>query len=173
MFVVVLLFGGCTFGFTTSPIKEVETLLGKYQSKDINVTTQIDYLIAKENMTDNQKQEYRAIMLKQYSNLTYDIKDDIIDGDNAIVSVEIEVYDYASILREVDVYVTANPTSFMDENGNISTALYTEYKLEQLSKATNRIKYTLDINLTKLNNNWVIDSLTEVDLQKIHGIFNA
>ena len=34
-----------------------------------------------------------------------------------------------------------------------------------------RIKYTLEITLSKKNNTWTVDQLSEENLQKIHGIF--
>ena len=39
-------------------------------------------------------------MKKQYQNLTYTIKDEEIDGDTAIVKVEIEVYDFNKAMNE-------------------------------------------------------------------------
>ena len=34
-----------------------------------------------------------------------------------------------------------------------------------------RIKYTIDFSLTKLNNKWHLDELLETDRQKIHGLY--
>ena len=42
-------------------------------------------------LSDNQKKDYKELMKKQYQNLTYTIKDEEVDGNNAIVKVEIEV----------------------------------------------------------------------------------
>lgn len=162
---------GCGTQIATSPTKEVETMLGKYQKNDEKILEQLDASIANENMTKTQREDYRALMMKQYNNLTYDIKDEIVDGNNAIVTTEIEVYDFGETIKEVNAYVDSNPNDFQDPSGALSTQLYTGYKLTKLSEVTDRIKYTININLTKRNDTWVVDQLTETDLQKIHGIY--
>ena len=41
-----------------------------------------------------------VLLKKQYQNLSYKIKEETEDGDNATVEVEIEVYDYITRLPE-------------------------------------------------------------------------
>lgn len=168
----IFLIAGCGMGtISTSPTKEVETILGKYQSTNEAVLSQLDTAIANENMTATQSSKYRELMTRQYTDLTYNIKDETIDGNNAIVTVEVEVYDYAKALKTVDAYVDAHLSEFSNENGNMSNTLYTDYKLTELAKVSDRIKYTIDFNLTKTNDTWTVDNLSETDLQKIHGIY--
>ena len=45
------------------------------------------------------------------------------------------------------------------------------YRINELSKSKDRITYTLIINLTKVNDEWTIDNLTNEDLEKIHGTY--
>lgn len=167
----VFLLSGCGIQMASSPTKEVETLLGKYQSSNKTIIEQLDASIANENMTKTQQEDYRELMMKQYNNLTYDIKDEIIDGNNAIVTTEITVYDYGKAIKEVNAYVDANTSDFQDPSGALSSQLYTGYKLTKLKEVTDRIQYTINFNLTKTNDSWTVDQLNETELQKIHGIY--
>jgi PBP1b-binding outer membrane lipoprotein LpoB len=167
-----LVLAGCTItSSATSPKRAVEDMLGKYQSLDKEVTDQLDSVIAAENLTESQKKDYKDLMEKQYQNLSYEIKDETIDGDTAIVKVEIEVFDFAKANEDVEKYVTENPNQFLDANGTRSNTLYQDYKIGELKKVTDRIKYTLDLGLTKTNDNWKLDDLSDTERQKIHGLY--
>ena len=50
--------------------------------------------------------------------------------------------------------------------------MYDEEKLNRLEKAKDKVKYTLEIKLTKDNDdNWKVDSLTSEQTKKIQGMF--
>lgn len=66
-------------------------------------------------MNEDQKNTYSDIMKRQYEDLTYEIKDEVIDGDNATVTVEIEVYDYYKVNQEAQNYYNENPNEFQDD----------------------------------------------------------
>lgn len=164
---------GCTItGSTTSPKRAVEDLFGKYQSLDNDVTKQLDDVIAGETLTADQKSDYEELLRKQYQNLTYTIKDEVIDGDTAVVTVEIEVYDFGKTNKETEAYAAENEDKFMDESNAISDNLYQDYKLNKLKSVTDRVKYTLDLSLTKKDDKWKLDELSDMERQKIHGLYN-
>ena len=48
-----------------------------------------------------------------------------------------------------------------------------DYKLEKLKDAKDKIKYTLNLTLTKSNKRWILNDITETDRQKIHGLYNS
>jgi hypothetical protein len=165
---------GCALtNASTSPKRAVEDMFGKYQSLDSDVLDQLDDVIAGENFTSKQKSDYEALMRKQYQNLTYVIKDETIDGNTAIVTTEIEVYDYAKAIKDAETYATENPNEFLDANGQKSDALYEDYKIKQLQKVTDKIKYTLDLSLTKTDDEWKLDDLSDMERQKIHGLYSV
>ena len=169
--VTIFTFGCDKIGNT--PTKKVEELMGKYQSIDEDVTNNMEDVIDLENnLTDTQKDRYRELLKKQYSNLTYEIKDEKIDGDNATVEVEIEVYDLSKATSEAEDKLANNPEEFNDEKGSYNDELYTDYKLDRMEKAKDRTKYTLDLTLTKEDGEWEVDNLTEIERDKIHGIYN-
>ena len=48
----------------------------------------------------------------QYKDLTYEIKDERVDGNKAVVDVEIEVYDYNTVLNNANTYLDENKDEF-------------------------------------------------------------
>ncbi len=203
---LLLLFAGCTNSLNT-PTERVEEFLGKYQSMDSEVLAQLDSVIASDDtMSDEQKKDYRALMEKQYQNLSYKIKNETIDGDNAIVDVEIEVYDYASSIAKSKDYYNEHPEEFddssakatidtdddvddtkdsttedsseedKDDNSKKDSAeskdsKYIDYKIKQLKNVTDKVKYEITFNLIKENNTWKVQDISDMDRQKIHGLF--
>ena len=179
----VLFVTGCGNTMNT-PTGKVEEFLGKYQSMDSEVLTQLDKVISNDTtMNDQQKKDYQSLMEKQYQNLSYKIKEEDIDGDEANVLVEIEVFDYAnSIVKSREYYNEhkdekeenvdeENDTSLGDVVEDIIDSAFIDYKITQLKDVTDKIKYELDFHLIKENNEWKIDDLDDVDRQKIHGLF--
>lgn len=166
------LFTGCDNVMNT-PTKRVEEFLNKYQRMDEEVLTQLDDTL-KEDLTlnDTQKDSYRDLMKNQYKNLVYTIKDETVDGDNATVTVEIEVYDYNKASKEADEYLVANQSEFLLEDGSVDNVKFMDYKINQMKDTNEKVKYTLELTLTKKDDKWVMDDITEMDRQKIHGIYN-
>ena len=108
--------------------------------------------------------------LRQYQDLTYEIKDETIDGDNATVTAQIEVYDYYKVNNEVNNYIGNNSNDFATD-GVYDTNKGLMYRIGELSKSKDRVIYTITLNLTKVNDDWTIDNLTNEDLEKIHGTY--
>lgn len=147
-----------------TPTKQVEELFSKYQSFDNDIKTELDTLLSKETFTESQKQEYRDIIKKQYKNLTYTIKDEKVDGNNAIVTTEIEVLDFKKIVNQLDDEYSTK--------ADVTTNDYIDEKIKRLKNANDKIKYTLEIEVTKdENNNWKIVNLTDTDIKKIQGMY--
>ena len=83
LFVLLFLFG-CSLN--NSPTSKVEELLNKYQMLDADIKSEIDSITDKENLTETQKDRYKKIIESQYKNLSYEIKDEKIDGDIATIT---------------------------------------------------------------------------------------
>ena len=162
---------GCD-NIDNNPTKKVEELMGKYQMLDEDVMDDLNRTIDEEDLTDEQKDRYEKLLKKQYQDLKYTVKDEKIDGDNATVEVEIEVTDYTKVLNDSETYLDEHKDEFNDDNGNYSIEKYTDYKLDNMEKANTKVKYTLELTLTKTDDEWQLDNLTETERQKIHGIYN-
>lgn len=167
---------GCSCGNTKltmdTPTKKVENFFSNYQTLNSDVLTQLDDVVStKTDFTEEQRKEYKELMKKHYKNIKYEIKDEVIDGDNATVVVEIEVTDYSKIMTDADSYLNENPNEFNDEAGVYDISLFTKYRLEKLKEAKDTVKYTLNLTLTKIDDDWALDDLSDVDESKIHGMY--
>ncbi len=175
LFIMTLLTGcSCTATLTKdTPTKKVEHFFNDYQTLDSDVLAQLNTVVDQEtSFTEEQKETYRDIMKKHYQGLTYEIKDEVIDGDNATVTVEIEVKDYSKIISASNTYLSEHPNEFNDEKGVYDVSLFNKYRLEQLKNANEKVKYTLNLTLTKVDDEWKLDKLNDVDESKIHGTYN-
>ncbi len=156
---IVLLIAGCSIYNT--PTSKVEDLLMKYQKLDNDISIDIDNVIDEQNLTEEHKDRYRKLLENQYKNLSYEIKDELIDGDEATVLVEIEVIDYKRAIGDL----TFDSSIYTKES-------YDEEKLNRLEKAKDKVKYTLEIKLTKDDDgNWKLDALTNEQIKKIQGMY--
>lgn len=185
--IFVLFLTGCGNNSET-PTNSVESFLGKYQSMDSQVLTQLDNIISNDTtMNDNQKADYQSLMEKQYQNLSYKIKDENISGDNATVLVEIEVFDYANSILKSREYYNEHRDEFesddsynndqSDESGEIvggaidDMAAFIDYKIKQLKDVTDKAKYEITFYLSRKDEKWVVEDLSDTDRQKIHGLY--
>lgn len=206
----IVLLSGCTMDNT--PTKKVENFLDNYKNQDETVLTQLKEMVDTDPLMDEtQKGTYTDIMKKQYEDLTYDIKDEVINGDTATVTAEIEVYDYYKINQDAQTYYNNNPNEFNNNNNNnndnnnnngivgdvvegakdvvegvtdaaedakdavtdaaTGESKFVEYRLGKLKDAKDRVKYTIDFTLTKVDDVWTLNDIDDTTRQKIHGLY--
>ena len=154
IFIFLLLLVGCSLSNT--PTSKVEDLLTKYQTLDKDIVNGINSSI--------QKDRYKKIIEKQYKNLTYEIKNERIDGETASVTTEIEVIDYKKVVNEVN--------NKYQGNTNYTVQEYNNTKLDYLEKAKDKVTYTIDFEVKKDNDgNWKLSSLSNETIKKIQGMY--
>lgn len=170
---IMFIMTGCSLGnMDNTPTKKVESYLNDYQTLNSNVLTELDSLVNQEEMFDeDQKVTYRDIMKKHYQDLTYIIKEETVNGDIATVEVEIEVNDYTKAIKEANDYKMSNESEFLNDEGVFDDNLFNTYKLGLLKDAKERVKYTIYFSLTKTDNEWVLNELTETEQDKMLGIY--
>ncbi len=171
--VILLFVTGCSLAkdLDNTPTKKVEALLNNYQTLDSSVLSDLNEVVDEEtNFTDAQKDTYKSIIKKNYQKLTYTIKDAVEDGDEATVTAEIEVVDYTQVLNASAVYLNEHPEEF-ESDGKYDDNKYLDYQLEQLKEAKDKVTYTLDFTLTKVDEEWTVDGLTEEIRDKISGTY--
>ena len=106
--IAILLLTGCNT-LDNTPTKQVEVFLNKYQTLDKEVLNDLDSAVAEEmNFNTEQRSKYKNLMKKHYQNMTYEIKDAEENGDEATVTVEIEVTDYSKTIASTNLYLQAN-----------------------------------------------------------------
>lgn len=162
IFIFLLLLVGCSL--SNSPTSKVEELLTKYQSLDNDVKSGIEGVIEDENLTSSQKDRYKKLLEDQYKNLSYEIKDERIDGDNAIISTEIKVINYKKAINDTYNYYNGNNDYTLEE--------YNDTKLSNLEKEKEKVTYTIDFEVKKdKDGNWNIASLSNETIKKIQGMY--
>lgn len=162
VFIFLLLLVGCSL--SNSPTSKVEDLISKYQSLDSDIKNGIDNVLEEETLTNNQKERYRKLIEKQYKNLTYQIKDEKIDGDTAIITTEIEVLDYKKATNETSTYYLDKKDYTVEE--------YNDTKLNNLEKIKDKVTYTIDFEVKKdKDGNWQLSSLNNETIKKIQGMY--
>ena len=150
---------GC--GMANTPSSIVENVLMKYQKVDNDIDMAIDNVLEEQNLTPDHAERYRKLLTDQYKNLSYEIKDEKIDGNKATVTVEIEVIDYKSAIADL----TFDSTVYTKET-------FDEEKLNRLENAQNKVTYTLELTLTKDKDGaWHLDALTNEQIKKIQGMY--
>ena len=169
---IILILTGCSLtNMDNTPTKKVEAYLNNYQTLDSNVLSSIDSIVVDEELyTNDQKTTYRDILKKHYQDLVYKIKEETINGDKATVEVEIEVNDYTKALKEASEYRNTHESEFLD-NDVFDESKFNDYKLELLKSNKERVKYTIYFSLTKIDDEWVLDDLTQTEQEKLLGIY--
>ena len=74
-------------------------------------------------------------------------------------------------MSDADKYLEENKDTFNDEEGKYDKTLFTKYRLDKLKEAKDTVKYTLDMTLTKVDDEWQLDDLSDIDEKKIHGMY--
>ena len=153
--IVLIITTGCAL--SNNPNSRVEELLGKYQGLDDSIIISSSVLANDNNLNINLDKKYSDIIKKQYQNMTYEIKDTKEDGDNAVVTAEIEVMNYKKIINNM--------------SGDVSEE-YHNRLINKLRDVRDKVTYTIDFKLTKDNDgNWKVESLTNDMENKLLGIY--
>ena len=194
---MIIFLSACSLTMNETPKQKVSQFLDSYKNQDSTVLTQLEETINNEFTNDDYRQRYKTLMTNQYKNMEYEIKDEQIEGDNAVVEVEVTVYDYASAIKNANDYLNSNPDEFKKSNPTIDMEdandettkdkeddtldvekkdydedKFVEYKLSQMENVTDTTKYTIEFTLTKTDGKWKIDALSNADIEKLHGIYN-
>ncbi len=165
---IVLLFL-CFFFFTGCVKNEapdvVNAYFQKYKNHDTSVLNSLEQLIIDEDLLENEKDSYRLIMKKQYMDLSYKIISELYNGDDALITAEIEVYDYVYSKKSAKIYWENHP-ELWDENRK-----YRNLQLKYMNEETKRVKYTIDFEAHYEEDRWVLIPPNYEVIQKIHGIY--
>ena len=166
---IVLLTGcSCTANMGNTPTKKVEEYLNKYQTNDDDVVSDLDEVLTNDTtLTADERNEYSDFMKAHYRDMHYEIKDETIDGDTATVDAEVTVRNYADAVNEANDYRLNNPDKFDDDN------TFASYRLGKLKEVTDTETYTITFHLTKENDEWKIDDLSDDDLRKLEGLYGV
>lgn len=169
VFIMLLSFTGCSLSNT--PKSKVESYLNNYNSLGEDVIADMESKVAEENLSKENRNIYKKVLTRQYEDLKYEIKDEVIDGDNATVTVKLTVYDLYKSTQNSLVYLNNNQNEFF-ENNAFSDELYNKYKLNEMLKMNDTIDYEVKFNLNKKDNEWILENPDRATLEKMHGLYN-
>ena len=142
---------GCNLN--NNPTSKVEELLGKYQGLDKEITYDYTSLTNDSSLSKELIEKYEDVIKKQYRNMTYEVKEETIDGNTATITTEIEVINYKKILED-------------SKESNHETII------KELNHTKNKTTYTIDFTVTKTKKGkWTIDPITEEQKLKLLGIY--
>ena len=156
--VTILLLTACQMNNTPKSI--AEDLMTKYQRLDSDIDAGIDSVLEEQNLTEEHQKRYRKLLVDQYKNLSYEIKNETIDGGNASVVVEIEVIDYKKAISDL----TFDSSLYTKES-------FDEEKLTRLENTKDKVTYTLELTLVKDDDKWKLNALTNEQIKKIQGMY--
>ena len=128
----------------------VEKYLNDYKGLKDNVLSDLDELVEKEDLSDEQKDNYKEVVKRQYRDLNYTIENEDYDGDTANVTVKITVYDLYKSQKDANQYLNDHPDEFLTD-GTYDSAKYLDYKLD---------------------GKWQVEQPDDKTLEKIHGVYN-
>ena len=166
--VMFLLLTACSLNST--PTSSVESLLAKYNNNDEEIVVELDDYVNDSELTKDQAKKYKEVYLKQFKDMKYEIKNETIDGDSAVVKVQVTVYDYYSVESAANEYLKTHPDEFKT-NDEYDKSLFIDYKLKKYKEVNDTVDYTIDFTLTKVDNKWEVNELTNEQLEKIHGVY--
>lgn len=160
---------GCIGNFT--PSERVEEMFNRYIKNDQKIIDELDVYIGKQNLSSEQKDKYKDIIKNEYATIKYVIKDEKINGDEAVVEVALEVKDLFKASKNAGEYLADHPAEFY-ENGIYDKGKFVDYKLEEMRKYGETVNYNVYIDLVKKDGIWTIEQIDNETLEKIHGIYD-
>lgn len=132
---MVILLSACTLGTAVTPKQKVSEFLDKYKNENTDIISQLEETIESEITDTDQRSRYKTLMVNQYKNMEYEIKDEIIEDDNAVVEVEITVYNYASALKNSNTYLNEHLDEFKKDAKETANEIG-----EKIEEATDEVK---------------------------------
>lgn len=173
IFIALILLCGCSTDIDNTPKKQVEKFLSKYQSLDEEVINDLNKVIEEEEKFNTvNRDKYKDVIKNQYKDLTYTIKNEVINGDESTVEVEITVKDYKKVMDEAEVYRNNNTDKFSDEFGVYDEPKYIDYVIEKLKESKDTIKYTIYLKVKMINEKWEVQQIDSITEDKILGIYS-
>ena len=166
-FIFLFVVSGCNL--INYPINVTEQFLKNYQNLDKDVVNSITTNSYKKLSSDNYK-IFKEVLLKQYKNLKYEIESYEVSDTEADVYVKVDVYNLKKAKDEAYQYFVRNKEEFYT-NGVYNDEKYIYYELSEMFKTDERVIEKLNIKLTKENGIWKINSLTDIDILKLHGLY--
>ncbi len=169
LLVSIFLFTGCDT--MNTPTKRTEEYLSRYVSLNDDVKGDIDLMVETESLNEANSKIYKDVIERQLTNLKYEIVSEEVNGDKATVTAKITVYDLVKSRGESKTYYTENPNDFYTDNA-LDKDKYSKYELDEMLKYSKTVDYTIEFNLTKVDDVWTVDEVGNTTKEKIYGLYD-
>ncbi len=167
---ITLILCGCSV--SGGPSIKVMEYLSKFNSLDELVIQDMETTIQGENLSNDNMTIYRNVLQRQYQDLKYDVIEETITGDSAVVVAKITVYDLFKSKQDSEKYMNEHQDEFLNIDNIFDEEGYMKYRLENMLATKDTISHNINFNLTKKDGEWVIDEIDRVTLEKLHGLYN-
>ena len=156
------------------PYKEWDLQMGDtiIFNLDDKVLVDMKNVIDKENLNEENSKKYEDILKKQYTDLSYEITNEDYNGDEATITVKVNVYDLYKAQKDATTYLAENPNEFKDEDGKYDAEKFITYKLDKMKETNEKTSYTIDFYVVNTSDGWTVSSLSNSDIEKLHGIYD-
>ncbi len=169
-FLLVIVLFGCNL--TNTPSNKVSEYLDNFNQLSDDVILDVESKVSSENLSNANKDLYKKVLSRVYQDMKYEIKDESINGDKAIVTVKITVYDLYKSKKDSEVYMNENTNEFYKVDNTFDSNLYDEYRLNKMLNQSETVDYEITFNLNKKNGEWILDTPDRVMLEKLNGLYN-
>ncbi len=155
--------------------KEYRSLLEKqYQN--------LSYKIKDETITDDTATVDVEIEVYDYATSIRKSKDYYKEHQDEFTKTK-ETIDEDNPLDNDGANTTDTPTDDNNDNDNDNenesesdglleeASEFIDYKIKQLKNVTDKVKYDITFNLTKKDGKWYLEDISDMDRQKIHGLY--
>ncbi len=166
LFIFLFTISGCNL--INYPINITEEFLKQYQNLDKNVVKQLDDNTYK--LSNDNYKVFKEVILRLYKDLEYEVVEYEINEEDALVVVKVNVYDLKKAKTNAYEYYIRNEEEFYTNNV-FDEEKYIYYELSEMFKTKEKVIETLNIKLTKENGIWKVNTLSEKDILKLHGLY--
>ncbi len=165
-----LMLSACSLSNTPSSV--VENYLDNYKNLSDEVRKDLEITISNEDLSNINRENYKKALLRVYDNLSYEIIDESIKGDNAEVEARVTVINLAREEKESNDYMLNNPEEFYNLNQEFDNDLYNSYRIEKMLKALDKIDYNIIFNVKKKEGIWTLVEPNRDVIEKLNGLYN-
>ena len=101
-----------------------------------------------------------------------EFKTDNIIGNDGTNTTDNNTIDDEGIISDGDVDNNNGDTDLGDVVEDVLDSAFIDFKIKQLKDVTDKAKYEITFHLSKEDDEWVIEDISDTDRQKLHGLYN-
>lgn len=149
----------------------VSDYIDLYKNLDNRIIDELDRFIDSKDISLENKKLYKEAIIRGYESIDYEIVNETYKGEYAYVNVKLTVLDLYKSQKDSLEYLNNNIDLF-SENGVYKSSLYTNYKLNEMLNAVEKITYHAEFKLLNNGDSWELVQPSEEVLEKLHGIYD-